>query len=441
MGQYLQALPTSLRFRVCKNLGDNNLSGPIPDSLNNLHSLKELNLENNNLEGSVPEALLARMRQEQLQLRISGNPHLKCISSDCDNKSKGRIKLIVGVATPVSFVALIAIAMFVYKKRQPKRKEHPRRHKAGGCLSFSYSEVIEMTSNFETRIGVGGYGPVFHGRLPDGRQVAVKILSDKSKQGDLEFSTEVDLLSRVHHKYVVPFIGYCDASTHKILIYEYMSSGNLRDLLSGKLQIICYVVHGQAYGKSAPEMPLDWERRLRIALNAAQGLEYLHTGCTPAIIHRDIKSANILLNDKMEAKIADFGLSKARPSDEATHSPVITQSSGDKMHIVSWVHQMLSNENMEGVVKQTLVGNHTREALRKVTELAMACTEPYSIRRPTISKVVEELREAIRLQIAAEYPSNVNWNRDAQLLSSPNSLTASTTASDQYSSNRLSGPR
>eukprot|EP01018_Ginkgo_biloba_P026627 Gb_41623 [translate_table: standard] len=400
------------------NLDNNNLSGSIPYSLRNLHSLKELNLENNDLEGSVPEVLVARMRQGQLQLRISGNPHLKCMSNDCDNKSKGRIRLIVGLATPVFFVALIAIAMFVYKKRQPKRKEHQRRHKAGGCRSFSYEEVIEMTSNFEIRIGVGGYGPVFHGRHPDGRQVAVKILSDNSKQG-----------------------------------------------------------------KSAPEMPLDWERRLRIALNAAQGLEYLHTGCTPAIIHRDIKSANILLNDKMEAKIADFGLSKATPSDEATHvstlvkgtigyldpqynitnqlnessdvysfgvvileiitgqSPVITQSSGDKMHIVSWVQQMLSNGNIEGVVKQTLVDNHTRDAVLKVTDVAMACTEPHSIRRPTISEVVEELREAIRLQIAAEeYPSNVNRNRDAQLLRSPSSLNASSvTTFDQSSSNQLSG--
>eukprot|EP01018_Ginkgo_biloba_P026626 Gb_41616 [translate_table: standard] len=323
-----------------------------------------------------------------------------------------------------------------------------------------------MTSNFEKRIGVGGYGPVFHGRLPNGRQVAVKILSDKSNQGDLEFSTEVHMLSRVHHKCLVPFIGYCNESTHEILIYEYMSGGNLRQLLSGIRQ---------------PKMPLDWERRLRIALNAAQGLEYLHTGCRPAIIHRDIKSTNILLDDKMEAKIADFGLSEARPSDDATHVstfvkgtigyldphynitnqlneksdvysfgvvmleiitgqyPVITQSSGAKMHIVSWVQQMLSNENIEGVVRQTLVDSRTRDAVLRVTELAMACTDPHSIRRPTINEVVEELREAIGLQIAAEECfSNFNRNQDAQLLRSPNSLNSSSvTASDQSSSNQL----
>eukprot|EP01018_Ginkgo_biloba_P026773 Gb_20280 [translate_table: standard] len=165
-----------------------------------------------------------------------------------------------------------------------------------------------MTSNFDKKISEGGFGPVFYGRLPKGKEVAVKVLSAKSEQGANEFSTEIDMLSKVRHKNLVSFIGYCDEARQMILIYEYMSKGTLRDILF------------------KAQTPIDWKTRLSIALNAAQGVEYLHSGCSPAIIHRDIKSTNILLNERMEAKIGDFGLSKDGPSDGSTH--VLTIAKG-----------------------------------------------------------------------------------------------------------------
>ncbi|GLJ45089.1 hypothetical protein SUGI_0949180 [Cryptomeria japonica] len=158
-----------------------------------------------------------------------------------------------------------------------------------------------MTLNFQKEIGKGGYGPVYLGCL-QGKDVAVKILSDKSHQGAMEFSTVVDILSKLHHKNLVKFMGYCTEEQKLVLIYEYRSGSALLDFMSNFFK---------PYSRMG--------KRLNIALDAAQGLEYLHVGCKPGIIHRDIKSSNILLNDHMEAKIADFGLSKLRPLDGATH--------------------------------------------------------------------------------------------------------------------------
>ncbi|KAH9289558.1 hypothetical protein KI387_033675, partial [Taxus chinensis] len=163
-----------------------------------------------------------------------------------------------------------------------------------------YEEVKAMTGNFEREIGKGGYGPVFHGCLQD-KEVAIKILSDKSHQGITEFSTEVDVLSKLHHKNLVKFVGYCFEGQNLVLIYDYMCNGDLRQRLDGQ------------------DSSLDWGKRLKIALDAAQGLEYLHLSCKPGIIHRDVKSSNILLNERMYAKIADFGFSKMGPLEGATH--------------------------------------------------------------------------------------------------------------------------
>ncbi|KAF3484582.1 hypothetical protein F2Q69_00054931, partial [Brassica cretica] len=131
---------------------------------------------------------------------------------------------------------------------------------------------------------------------PPPDQVAVKILSEESAQGYKEFRAEVEILMRVHHKNLTSLFGYCNEGNGMVLIYEYMANGNLGDYLSGKMSFI-----------------LSWEERLKISLDAAQGLEYLHYGCKPPIVHRDVKPTNILLNEKIQAKIADFGLSRSFP--------------------------------------------------------------------------------------------------------------------------------
>ncbi|VAI85682.1 proline-rich receptor-like protein kinase PERK12 [Triticum aestivum] len=176
--------------------------------------------------------------------------------------------------------------------------------------SFSYEELTSITSNFsrDNVIGEGGFGCVYKGWLADGKCVAVKQLKAGSGQGEREFQAEVEIISRVHHRHLVSLVGYCVAQQHRMLIYEFVPNGTLEDHL---------------HGRGVPTM--DWPTRLRIAIGAAKGLAYLHEDCHPRIIHRDIKSANILLDYSFEAQVADFGLAKLSND---THTHVSTRIMG-----------------------------------------------------------------------------------------------------------------
>ncbi|CAN6342227.1 unnamed protein product [Urochloa humidicola] len=159
---------------------------------------------------------------------------------------------------------------------------------------FTFEELKLCTNDFReiNAIGAGGYGRVYRGKLPDGQLVAIKRSKEGSMQGGLEFKTEIELLSRVHHKNLVGLVGFCFEKGEKMLVYEFISNGTLSEALYGMKGI-----------------QLEWSRRLKIALDSARGLAYLHDHANPPIIHRDVKSTNILLDEKMTAKVADFGLS------------------------------------------------------------------------------------------------------------------------------------
>ncbi|XXG57252.1 hypothetical protein AAC387_Pa03g4459 [Persea americana] len=247
---------------------------------------------------------------------LDGNPDL-CVPGSCSGHSNKR-KITIPIAASVASVVFLSILLIILR-RFKWRKEDPvvKPNKAGDLFSsekrrFTYAQVITMTNNFKRSIGKGGFGTVYHGQMSDGTQVAVKMLSQQSVkllshtcQGPDEFQNEVQLLMRIHHRNLVPFIGYCQEGECTALIYEYMAQGNLGSHL---------------LGTNGCTKALNWGQRLRIALDIAQGLEYLHTGCKPAIIHRDMKTANILLNERFEAKIGDFGLSKVLfKDDEQTH--------------------------------------------------------------------------------------------------------------------------
>ncbi|KAL6006752.1 hypothetical protein ACLOJK_032247 [Asimina triloba] len=171
-------------------------------------------------------------------------------------------------------------------------------------LKISLQDILLATDNFNVSslVGTGGFGNVYKGVLKDGTNVAVKRAKPESGQGLSEFVAEVTVLSKIRHRHLVSLIGFCDEQSEMILVYEFMEKGTLRNHL---------------YGSDLP--PLPWKQRLQICIDSARGLDYLHTGSSQGIIHRDVKSVNILLDEEYVAKVADFGLSKAIESLDKTH--------------------------------------------------------------------------------------------------------------------------
>ncbi|KAM0055715.1 putative protein kinase RLK-Pelle-PERK-1 family [Helianthus debilis subsp. tardiflorus] len=153
---------------------------------------------------------------------------------------------------------------------------------------FTYEDLFEATNGFSPRnlLGSGGFGYVYKGMLADGTEVAVKELKIGGGQGEREFTAEVEIISRIHHRYLVSLVGYCVSENKRLLVYEYVPNNTLY-----------YHLH-------------DWPTRMRVASGAARGIAYLHEDCNPRVIHRDIKSSNILLDKNFEARVSDFGLAK-----------------------------------------------------------------------------------------------------------------------------------
>ncbi|CAJ1941593.1 unnamed protein product [Sphenostylis stenocarpa] len=238
------------------------------------------------------------------------------------------IGIIIGAAVGGLVLLVLLVLAGLYAFRQKKRAEkaigqsNPFRRwdtvddksaspQLKEAKMFSFEDLKKYTKNFSPAndIGSGGFGKVYKGTLPNGQVIAIKRAQKDSMQGKLEFKAEIELLSRVHHKNLVSLLGFCFDQGEQMLVYEYVLNGSLKEALSGKSGI-----------------RLDWIRRLKVALGTARGLAYLHELVNPPIIHRDIKSNNILLDDRLNAKVADFGLSKSMVDSEKDH--VTTQVKG-----------------------------------------------------------------------------------------------------------------
>ncbi|TKY74587.1 Proline-rich receptor protein kinase PERK5 [Spatholobus suberectus] len=178
---------------------------------------------------------------------------------------------------------------------------------------FTYDELLVATSRFSESnlLGEGGFGYVYKGVLACGKEIAVKQLKSGSQQGEREFQAEVETISRVHHKHLVELVGYCVTRTERLLVYEFVPNDTLE-----------FHLHGE--GKTL----LEWATRVKIALGSAKGLAYLHEDCNPAIIHRDIKASNILLDFKFEPRVSDFGLAKIFPNTDSCISHLTTRVVG-----------------------------------------------------------------------------------------------------------------
>ncbi|TYH35211.1 hypothetical protein ES332_D13G178100v1 [Gossypium tomentosum] len=230
---------------------------------------------------------------------------------------------------------------------------------ASGILEYSYKDLQKATYNFTTLIGQGAFGPVYKAQMSTGETVAVKVLATDSKQGEKEFQTEVMLLGRLHHRNLVNLVGYCAEKGQHMLVYVYMSKGSLASHL--------YCENHE---------PLSWNLRVYIALDVARGLEYLHDGAVPPVIHRDIKSSNILLDQSMRARVADFGLSREEMVDK--HAANIRGTFGylDPEYISTRTFTKKSDAYSFGVLLFELIaGRNPLQGLMEYVELAAMSTE------------------------------------------------------------------
>ncbi|CAO2174168.1 unnamed protein product [Urochloa humidicola] len=289
---------------------------------------------------------------------------------------------------------------------------------------LSYEELKAATNNFESScvLGEGGFGRVFKGVLSDGTAVAIKKLTSGGHQGDKEFLVEVEMLSRLHHRNLVKLIGYYSSreSSQNLLCYELVPNGSLEAWLHGALGANC---------------PLDWDTRMRIALDAARGLAYLHEDSQPCVIHRDFKASNILLENDFHAKVSDFGLAKQAPEGRANYlstrvmgtfgyvapeyamtghllvksdvysygvvllelltgrRPVdMSQPSGQE-NLVTWARPILrDHDRLEELADPRLGGQYPKDDFVRVCTIAAACVSPEANQRPTMGEVVQSLK-------------------------------------------------
>ncbi|XP_030550861.1 calcium/calmodulin-regulated receptor-like kinase 2 [Rhodamnia argentea] len=277
---------------------------------------------------------------------------------------------------------------------------------ASGIPRYSYKDIQKATQIFTTVLGQGSFGPVYKAAMAAGEIVAVKVLASDSKQGEKEFQTEVSLLGRLHHRNLVNLVGYCIDKGQHMLIYEFMSNGSLANLLYNE-----------------KERVLNWEERLQIALDISHGIEYLHEGAVPPVIHRDLKSANILLDRTMRAKVADFGLSKEEVFDgrnsglKGTYgyidpTYISTNQFTMKSDIYSFgviifelitaihPHQNLmeyvnlasmSADGVDEILDKRLVGECNPDEVRQLANIGHRCLHKLPRKRPSIGEVSQAI--------------------------------------------------
>ncbi|KAL8121033.1 hypothetical protein AgCh_017985 [Apium graveolens] len=285
---------------------------------------------------------------------------------------------------------------------------------------FTYSEIVDATNGFSKQnlLGEGGFGCVYKGYLVDGREIAVKQLNVGGGQGEREFKAEVEIISRVHHRHLVSLVGYCISENQRLLVYDYVPNNNL-------------YFHLQEEGRPV----MEWSKRIKVAAGAARGIAYLHEDCHPRIIHRDIKSSNILLDNSFEARVSDFGLAKlawdvnthvttrvigtfgymapeyaasgmlTEKSDVYSFGVVLlelitgrkpvdpSQPSGNES-LVEWARPLLSaaldSGDLKGLADPGLGINYVDHEMFKIIEVAAACIRHAAAKRPRMGQVVRE---------------------------------------------------
>ncbi|KAK5785287.1 hypothetical protein F383_04231 [Gossypium arboreum] len=422
----------NLQFLI---LSKNNLSGTVPGSISDLPKLINLRLDSNDLSGQVPEHLfrIAIYNFTGNKLNCGKNFSHSCVSSGNGSGSSRNPKVGIIIGIVVGFIILLcgSLLFFLFRCRHKRYKgevfvdvagEVDRRIAFGQLKRFAWRELQLATDNFSEKniLGQGGFGKVYKGVLSDNTKVAVKRLTDfESPGGDAAFQREVEMISVAVHRNLLRLIGFCTTPTERLLVYPFMQNLSvayrLRELKPG-------------------EPVLAWPTRKRIALGAARGLEYLHEHCNPKIIHRDVKAANVLLDEDFEAVVGDFGLAKLV---DVRRTNVTTQVRGTMGHIapeylstgkssertdvfgygimllelvtgqraidfsrlededdvllLDHVKKLEREKMLDAIVDRNLNKNYIMQEVEAMIQVALLCTQSSPEDRPAMSEVVRML--------------------------------------------------
>ncbi|XP_030548439.1 probable LRR receptor-like serine/threonine-protein kinase At5g45780 [Rhodamnia argentea] len=435
--QFVGDIPSSLGFLVhltYLRLSRNKLSGQIPSAVANLSGLSFLDLSFNNLSGPTPKILAKGYS-------VSGNSFL-CTSQACAGISKpmngtaavsspqradGHNRWVLSVATGISCTFVVSVMLLVcwvhwYRSRFLFNAyvQQDYEFEIGQLKRFTFRELQTATGIFSPKniLGQGGYGVVYKGCLPNGTLLAVKRLKDPNYTGEVQFQTEVEMIGLALHRNLLRLYGFCMTPEERLLVYPYMTNGSVADRLR----------------ETCRERPsLDWKRRMSIAIGTARGLLYLHEQCNPKIIHRDVKAANILLDESFEAIVGDFGLAKLLDRRESHVTTAVRGTVGhiapeylstgqssektdvfgfgilllelitgqkalgagngqvQKGMILDWVRTLHEEKRLEVLVDRDLRGCFDVLELEKAAELALQCTQSNPNLRPKMSDVLKVL--------------------------------------------------
>ncbi|KAJ6795621.1 protein NSP-INTERACTING KINASE 3-like [Iris pallida] len=450
--QFSGSVPSSLgnlRNLNYLRLNKNRLSGPCPGSLSNIKGLTLLDLSYNNLSGLLPN-ISART------FNIRGNP-LICGSDSVNNCSdvsldplsnppedlegsldfsagsqpgvakRRRVAIASGASVGSLLLIIIVVGLLLMWHHRHNQQiffdvhdNYDTEVRLGHLKRYSFKELRSATNHFDPKniLGKGGYGVVYKGCLRDGTIVAVKRLKDNAVGGEVQFQTEVEMISLAVHRNLLRLYGFCMTENERLLVYPYMPNGSVASQLRER-------VHGRP--------AVDWLRRKRIALGTARGLVYLHEQCDPKIIHRDVKAANILLDEEFEAIVGDFGLAKLLDHQESHVTTAVrgtvghiapeylsTGQSSEKTDVfgfgilllelitgqkaldfgrgttqkgamLDWVKKLRQENRLCAMVDKDLKNVYDRVELEQMVQVALLCTQYHPSCRPKMSEVVRML--------------------------------------------------
>ncbi|XP_030510323.2 serine/threonine-protein kinase BRI1-like 1 [Cannabis sativa] len=444
------------------DLSHNNLDGYVPGSLATLSFLSDLDVSNNNLSGAIPSGgqltTFPASRYEN-NSGLCGLPLPPCGSLPRGSalNSRGRRQsmaagMIIGIAFFVICILILTLALYrvrLHQQKEQQREKYIESLPTSGSSSWKLSSVpeplsiniatfekplrkltfahlLEATNGFsaDSLIGSGGFGEVYKAQLKDGCVVAIKKLIQVTGQGDREFMAEMETIGKIKHRNLVPLLGYCKIGEERLLVYEYMKWGSLE----------C-VLHEQPKGVGSTK--LGWSARKKIAIGSARGLAFLHHSCIPHIIHRDMKSSNVLLDENFEARVSDFGMARLVNALD-THLSVSTLAGtpgyvppeyyqsfrcttkgdvysygvillellsgkkpidpfefGDDNNLVGWAKQLHKEKRSNAILDSELLKESSsgESELCHYLRIAFECLDDRPLRRPTMIQVMAMFKE------------------------------------------------